>query len=72
MPTDPALYSGLFIAAFVAATLLPAQSELALGALIMAGNQPVWALIGVAAAGNTLGSCLNWLLGRYFFHLRNH
>ncbi|UQZ91196.1 hypothetical protein C4J81_06835 [Deltaproteobacteria bacterium Smac51] len=58
------------MAAFVAATLLPAQSELALGALLLAGGQPVWALIAVASLGNILGSCVNWLLGAYFSHLR--
>ncbi len=37
MTGDPAVYSALFLAAFLAATLLPAQSELALGGLILAG-----------------------------------
>ncbi len=67
---DPAVYSALFLTAFLAATLLPAQSELALGGLIAAGGQPVWALIAAAALGNTLGSCLNWFLGAYLAHLR--
>ena len=58
-------YLSLFFAAFIAATLLPAQSELALAGLLSLGKQPVWALIAVATAGNVLGSCTNWLLGRY-------
>ncbi|MCD7983793.1 MAG: DedA family protein, partial [Desulfovibrio sp.] len=55
---------GLFLAAFAAATLLPAQSELALAGLLAAGHKPVWLLIAVAAAGNTLGAAVNCLLGR--------
>lgn len=55
---------GLFLAAFAAATLLPAQSEAALVALILAGDLPVWLLVAVASAGNVLGSLVNWLLGR--------
>ncbi len=66
MPADIYVYSGLFFAAFVAATILPAQSELALAGLLYAGNQPAWVLIVVAWAGNTLGSVTNWILGRYF------
>jgi len=65
--TEAAVYSGLFLAAFLAATLLPAQSELLLAGLLTAGNQPAWALIVVAGAGNILGSAVNWLLGRYLF-----
>lgn len=55
---------GLFLAAFVAATLLPAQSELALTGLLAAGHKPVWLLVAAATAGNILGSAVNWLLGR--------
>lgn len=72
MGADLAVYAALFGAAFLAATLIPAQSEVALASLILAGQQPLWALIAVAAMGNILGSCLNWLLGAYFFHLRDH
>ncbi|MBQ3059024.1 MAG: DedA family protein [Desulfovibrio sp.] len=59
---------GLFLAAFAAATLLPAQSELALGALLAAGHKPVWLLVSMATLGNTLGSAVNWLLGRTCLH----
>jgi membrane protein YqaA with SNARE-associated domain len=57
-------YLSLFAAAFLAATLLPAQSELALAGLLVLGEQPAWALIAAATAGNVLGSGTNWLLGR--------
>ncbi len=55
---------GLFLASFLAATLLPAQSELTLAALLMREAAPVWLLLAVATAGNTAGSSVNWLLGR--------
>lgn len=57
-------YSGLFMSALVAATVLPAQSEAVLAALVLAGEQPIWALVLVASVGNVLGSVINWLLGR--------
>lgn len=64
-------YFGLFSAALLAATLLPAQSELVLAGLLIAGKQPVWALLLVASAGNVLGSSINWVLGRYIEHFRD-
>lgn len=54
---------GLFVVAFVAATILPAQSEGVLVGLQIAGYSPVL-LILVAGAGNVLGSLVNWGLGR--------
>jgi membrane protein YqaA with SNARE-associated domain len=55
---------GLFGISFVAATLLPAQSELGLSGLIAAGTDPVVLLVAAASLGNTLGSMVNWALGR--------
>lgn len=55
--------SGLFAIAFVAATILPAQSELALVGLQLAGY-PIVVLVAVASVGNTLGAAVNWALGR--------
>lgn len=63
-------YAGLFAAAFVTATILPAQSELLLGAMLVSGRFDTAALLAVATAGNVLGSVVNWLLGRYFAHYR--
>lgn len=62
--TSLAAYGGLFVAAFVAATLLPAQSEALLAGLIIRGEFSFALLILVATAGNVLGSMVNWLLGR--------
>lgn len=59
-----AAYGGLFLAAFVAATILPAQSEAVLAGLLAAGTYSPALLILVASIGNVLGSVINWLLGR--------
>lgn len=55
----------LFLAAMVAATLLPAQSEAVLVALILGGDFPLWQILTVATAGNVLGAAINWALGRF-------
>ena len=56
---------GLFLAAFAAATLIPAQSEAVLVALILSASQPVWILLTAATFGNVLGSAVNWAMGRF-------
>lgn len=53
----------LFASALGAATLLPLQSEAVLVGLLLAGGDPV-RLLAVATAGNVLGACVNWALGR--------
>jgi membrane protein YqaA with SNARE-associated domain len=58
-------YLGLFAAALMAATLLPAHSEVVLGVLITQGFSPLPLWI-VATSGNTLGAVVNWILGRFF------
>lgn len=58
-------YAGLFVAAFVAATLLPARSELVLAAMIAAGRHDLVVLLIVATTGNVLGSAVNWAIGRF-------
>lgn len=62
--TDLGVYAGLLLTAFAAATLLPAQSELLLAGLLVAGNQPPVLLLLVASLGNVAGSALNYALGR--------
>lgn len=59
-----AAYGGLFAIAFVAATILPMQSEAALVALLASGSFPSAALIAVASLGNVLGAVVNWIIGR--------
>lgn len=55
-------YGGLFLASFLAATILPFSSELVLGVLLGNNYDPVFA-IGVATTGNVLGSLVNYALG---------
>jgi|SRR5690554_1253571 len=61
------VYLSLFFAALLSATLLPGSSEVLLVALAMNGHDVVllWA---VATLGNTVGSCVNYGLGRYALH----
>ncbi len=58
------IYAGLFAVAFLAATILPAQSELGLAGLVVSGHHNVILLVAVASVGNTLGAVVNWGLGR--------
>lgn len=72
-PTLPDMiegYLGIFLVAFLAATLLPAYSEILFAGLLAAGYDPLvlWAW---ATAGNTLGAALNWLLGRYLLRFQD-
>lgn len=61
---DLAILGGLFAIAFVAATILPAQSEAALVGLLVAATHPPVVLVAVASLGNVLGAVVNWALGR--------
>jgi membrane protein YqaA with SNARE-associated domain len=63
-------YIGLFLVAFLAASLVPAYSELLFIDLLASGHDPL-ALWLWASAGNTLGSALNWGLGRYLLHFQD-
>lgn len=62
--TGLSAYAALFLAAFIAATLLPAQSEAVLVGLLVAGDHPALVLVIVAGIGNVLGSLVNYVLGR--------
>ncbi|WP_207100946.1 YqaA family protein [Paracoccus shandongensis] len=67
---DIAVYGGLFLAAFTAATLLPTQSEILVVSLLLTDHSP-WLVLTVASVGNVLGSVVNWFLGRGIEGLRN-
>lgn len=58
------IYGGLFLLSFLAATIFPAQSEIGLAALILSQDNTLLLLVAVASVGNTLGSVVNWALGR--------
>ncbi|AMJ62209.1 YqaA family protein [Bosea sp. PAMC 26642] len=56
--------AGMAGAAFVAATLLPAQSEAVFVGLLAAKTVDPFMLFLVASIANTAGSVVNWWLGR--------
>ncbi len=64
--------TALFFAAFIAATLIPSQSEAVLVALLLTGTQPVWLLLSVAMLGNVLGAAVNWTIGRFLMRFSDH
>ena len=67
---EAAPYAGLFLSAFLAATILPMQSEAVLVELLLTGHSP-FTVVAVASFGNVLGSIVNWLLGRGIERFRN-
>lgn len=56
-------YIGLFMASFLAATILPFGSEVVFVALIAAGMD-AWTCTIVASVGNWMGGMTNYYLGR--------
>lgn len=56
-------YIGLFLASFLAATILPFGSEFVFAGLIASGMD-AWICVGVASVGNWLGGMTNYYLGR--------
>lgn len=62
----------LFASAFLAATILPFASEITLAGMAMAGWGERLTLWVVATTGNTLGSLVNWALGRWARRWREH
>lgn len=54
----------LFASSFLAATLLPGGSEVALYAVLRLHPGEYWTALAVATAGNTLGGMSSWLIGR--------
>lgn len=56
--------AGLFVASFLAATLLPGGSEFVLLGVIERHPATLWPALGVATLGNTLGGMSSYLIGR--------
>lgn len=54
---------GLFLSAFVSATLFPGGSEAALAALAYLKQHDPWLLLSIATLGNTLGGLSTFILG---------
>jgi membrane protein YqaA with SNARE-associated domain len=63
-------YLSLFGMSFLAATLIPLYSEVALVGLLAAGYDPLLLWL-FASTGNTLGAVVNWVLGRYLLHFEH-
>ena len=53
---------GMFLSAFLAATILPLGSEIVLTGLLLA-DSPLEATLAVATLGNVLGALVNYALG---------
>lgn len=64
-------YLSMFLIALLAASVFPAQSEILLVSLLLAGSHDTTALLIAATAGNTLGSMVNWAMGRFLSHYRD-
>ena len=62
--TEVSAFIGLFLSAFLAATLIPAQSELGLGYLVINTDYSMVLLVTVASLGNTAGATINWFIGQ--------
>ncbi len=56
-------YIGLFLASFLAATILPLGSEFVFAGLIALGMD-AWICVGIATLGNWMGGMTNYYLGR--------
>ncbi|MDX1795407.1 MAG: YqaA family protein [Hydrogenovibrio sp.] len=63
-------YLSLFLLSLVSATLFPGGSEVLLATLVQQ-QYNLWWLWLVASLGNTLGSVVNYGLGRYLIHFQN-
>ena len=64
-------YLSLLLISFLAATIIPMSSELALAGLLSKNDHSSFVLIATASLGNILGSVFNWLLGFYLFKYIN-
>lgn len=56
-------YIGMFLSAFLAATVLPLGSEVVFTALLHNGFSPLWLTL-IASVGNTFGGLTSYYLGR--------
>lgn len=70
-------YLGLFLASFLAATIVPFSSEVIFSAMVF-GGLDAWTCVLVATAGNWLGGLTGYYLGRLgkldwiekYFHIK--
>ena len=60
----------LFASSFLAATIIPAQSEMVLVATYLSAKYSVILLLVIATLGNVLGSVANYFLGFYLIKFK--
>lgn len=70
--SEDAGFIALFIASFLAATLLPGGSEVVLIAVIAKHPDAIWQAVAVATIGNTLGGTTSYLIGRLLPNKAQH
>ena len=63
--------SSVGILSFLSATLIPFSSEAVFFGYLVKFPENVWALIGVATVGNSLGGAFNWGLGYFSKKTKN-
>ncbi|MBF0215157.1 MAG: DedA family protein, partial [Magnetococcales bacterium] len=61
----------LFLAALLAATILPFSSEAMLAALLISGQFEAWQLWVAATLGHVSGAQINWGVARYCLRLQS-
>ena len=67
-----AVYASVFWIALLAATVFPAQSDPVLFGLLLTEKYAWWILVLVATVGNTLGSAINWFIGKNIAQLEQY
>lgn len=60
-----------FLISLISASIIPAQGELVMFALMASGKYTAWLLFCTACAGTVLGVSINWFLGRYLSRFQN-
>jgi membrane protein YqaA with SNARE-associated domain len=63
-PAESATLAGLFVSAFLSATLLPGGSEALLAAVVAHNPATTLPAVGWATLGNTLGGLTSYAIGR--------
>jgi len=64
-------YLIVFASSLLAATIAPFYSEVVLAAVLTRQPDAALLLWALASVGNTLGSVVNWWLGKYLLHYRH-
>ncbi|MGB5853843.1 MAG: YqaA family protein [Oceanisphaera sp.] len=64
-------YIIVFSSSLLAATIAPFYSEVVLAAVLIRQPDAALLLWLLASVGNTLGSIINWWLGKYLLHYRH-